>query len=307
MSGPYVLVPASITDAMVSSSTIAEPAAGELLWDSATSYAIGAEVILTSTHRVYTAVVAGIDAVSPDVSPRWTDTRPTQKWAAFDAYITTQSSAVTSMTYVLRPGIFNAIAAYGLEGATLAISIKDAPGGALVYSKDFALIDPPLDYYDYYFGRIRPLPKVLAKDLMPYADPEVTLTVTAGAGVTVKAGMFVIGDLRSIVSIESNGGTQYDAQVKPTTTSLFVSDGFGGIKIVRRTKSTDIDISVLMPQSDADAALAALQDVLDVPAAWIGSDAPGYSGLNAFGLADGSVKYPGPCRASMNISVKGLF
>ena len=110
-----------------------------------------------------------------------------------------------------------------------------------------------------------------------------------------------------IVSVDGTGGTQYDAQAKPTTTSLFINDGYGGTKIIKRTKGTDMDINVVMPQTDADSALSSLQDVLDVPAAWIGSDALGYAGLNVFGIASGSVKYAGPNHATMSLSIKGLY
>lgn len=308
MSGPYVLAPVTVTDAMLTSSTIAEPSATEAVWVAATSYTVGTEVIRIGTHRVYENLIAGVDATAPELAPtRWLDKRPTQRWAVFDGYITTQSSAATSMTYVLRPGLFNAIAAYSLDGATLTLSVKDAPGGTVVFSKSYALAEAPLDYYDYYFGRYKPLTKLLEKGIAAYVDPEVTITVTTGAGVTVKAGMFVFGDLREIVSVAGTGGVQRDARAKPTTTSLFVADGFGGTKIVKRTKATDMDISVFLAQTDADSALLALQDVLDVPAAWIGSDAAGFAGLNVFGLASGDVTYAGLGFARMTVNVKGLI
>ena len=81
MSGPFFLVPVPITDAMITSSTAAEPGAGETAWNAATTYAVDDEAIRTGTHRVYTAVAAGVDATAPEVSqyrttPRWVDTRP---------------------------------------------------------------------------------------------------------------------------------------------------------------------------------------------------------------------------------------
>ena len=68
MSGPFILIPLAVTDAMLTSSTIAEPASGEVAWNPATTYAIGDKVILTSTHRVYQNLVAGVNAMSPDVN-----------------------------------------------------------------------------------------------------------------------------------------------------------------------------------------------------------------------------------------------
>ena len=312
MSGPFVLVPLPVTNATISSSTIAEPAAGETLWNAATNYVVGQEAILTATHRVYTNLVAGINATSPELAtmgstPRWLDTRPTDKWAAFDGQITTQSSIVTPLTFVLLPGMFNALAFYGLEGSTITVSIKDAPGGTVVYTHTGNLQQPTSDYYDYYFGQIRPLTKLLLKNLTPYANPEVTVSITSGVGVTVKAGMIAMGNLRSLISVDGTGGTQYGAKAKPITYSYIGNDIFGNTKVIRRNKATDMDIQVEVPIEDADAALATIQEVLDVPAAFIATDVANYAGLNVFGLASGDVSYAGPNHSVITINVKGFI
>ena len=312
MSGPFVLVPLTVLDAMVSSSTAAEPGAGETAWAAATSYTVGQEAILLSTHRVYTNLIAGVNATSPDLAltgatPRWLNTRPTNKWAAFDGQINTQSAVVTPLTYVLRPGVFNAIALYGLDGASLTVSMKDAVGGTVVYTFTSDLQQPPLDYYDYYFGRIKLLSKLLCKNLTPYADPEVTITLTAATGVTVKAGMIAFGDLRTLVSTDQIGGTQYGATAKPVTYSYIGTDIYGNTKIIKRTATTDLDIRIMVSKDDTDAALETIQEVLDVPAAWIGSDGVGVTGLNVFGLGSGSVSYEGPNHSTISIQVKGFI
>lgn len=312
MSGAAVLVPITITTAMLSSSTIAEPAAGETAWNAATNYTVGQECILTSTHRVYESVLGGVNATSPDATigltpTRWIDKRATQRWAAFDAYVNTQSSIVTPLTYVLRPGLFNSISTYGLDGATLSISIKDAPAGTVFYTKTVELLSDPIDHYDYYFGQIKTLSKVFVKDILPYADPEVTITITAGSGVTVKAGMIAIGDLRQIGDDGTVGGVLKGAKAKPITYSYINTDEFGTTKIIRRSKATDMDLRVFVPTDQADSILATIQDVLDVPAAWIGSDAAGFAGLNVFGLASGDVSYEGIDYSTISIQVKGVI
>ena len=312
MSGPFVLVPLGVVDATISSSTIAEPAAGETAWNAATNYVVGKEAILTATHRVYTNLIAGINATSPELAltgatPRWLDTRPTNKWAAFDGQITTQSSLVTPLTYVLLPGLFNAVALYGLDGSNISVSIKDAPGGSVIYTYTSSLQQPPIDYYDYYFGAIRPMTKVLLSGITPYANPEVTISITSGVGVTVKAGMIAFGNLRSLISVQGTGGTQYGAKAKPITYSYIGTDIYGNTKIIRRSKATDMDIQVTVPIGDADRALASIQEVLDVPAAWIATDIANYSGLNVFGLASGDVSYSGPTHSIITVNVKGFI
>lgn len=309
MSKASVLAPVTITDAMISSSTIAEPAAGETLWNAATNYTQGMRAIRIQTHRIYENIIAGVNAFAPELTvadtlPRWADVGPTNKWAAFDGYVNTPSSIASSLTYVLRPGIFNSCSLYGLIGDACNISVKDAPGGTVVHTSVTDLIVPPIDHYDYYFPTsFKQLSKVFVQDLVPYADPELTITITNGVSVA-KVGMVVIGDLRPLVVEE--GGTQFGAQVKPTTYSYIKTDDFGKTTIRRRGSATDMDIRVDLSQSDSDNALLTLQEVLDVPAAWIGSDASGFAGLNVFGLASGSLSYEAG-HSLMSISVKGTI
>lgn len=313
MTAPYVLVPITITDAMVTSSTAAEPGTGETAWVAATSYVVGQECIRTGTHRVYTNQIAGVNATAPELaltgsSPCWKDTRATNKWAMFDPRSNAQTALVTPLTVVLRPGIFNAIALYGLDGAAFSVSIKDAVGGTVIYTYTSDLQEYPVDHYDYYFGRIKLISKILCSGIVPYADPEVTISITAAAGVTVKDGMVAIGDLRQLLTDPATGGTQFGASAKPTSYSYVITDPVSKLaSVVQRTKSTDLSITVQVPAGDSDSVLATMQDVLDTPVAWIGSDLPNFTGLNTFGLGSGSVIYAGPSYSVITIQVKGLM
>lgn len=308
MSGPFVLVPLAVTTAMLTSSTIAEPASGETVWAAATSYAVGQQVIRVETHRIYENLIAGVNATLPESAPtRWLDVGPTNRWAVFDTLVSTQSTIVTPLTFVLRPGFFNSIALYGLDGATVSVSVKDAPGGTVFYNKTIDLIEPPIDYYDYYFGVIRASIKAIFQGILPQADPELTITVSAGAGITVKAGMIAIGDLRGLMLSDGFGGTLAGAKAKPITYSYISTDAFGNTKIIKRAKATDLDIRAVVPKADTDAALLTIQSVLDIPAVWIASDQPGYDGLSVFGLASGDVTYEGPVYSTITLNIKGLI
>lgn len=303
-----VLVPTPITDAMLSSSSITEPAAGETAWAPAGTYALGDKRIRATTHRIYECVLAhtGRTALPEADAAYWLDISPTQKWAAFDSLTSTQSSIVTPLTFVLRPGFFNAVACYGLDGATLLISLKDAPGGTVVYAQTIDLTAPPLDWYDWGFGRIQPLDKALVQGLTPYPDAELTITITAAASVTVKAGIIAVGDFRELAGDGDWGGTKYGATAEPVTYSYIKRNDDGTTKIVRRHAATDLSVDVVMPREYADAAVAAVQQVLDVPAAWIATDASGYASLNVFGLGSGSMQYNSFYDAVFSIKVKGL-
>ena len=302
------LVPLSITDAMLTSSTIAEPAAGETAWVSAGTYALGDLRIRATTHRVYRCVLAHTGRTAlPEVDlVYWLDVYATQKWSMFDAYASTQSSIATPLTVVLKPGFFNAFAMLGLDGATATITYKDATGGATVYSSVISLTEDPLDWYDYAFGVIKPKTKVTIDDLTPYPDPELTISITATSG-TVKCGMLAIGDMRNLLDSAEFGGTQYGATAEPITYSYIKTDEYGNTVIKKRSTATDMKIRIVLPKANSDFALATVQSLLDVPAVWVASDQSGYAGLTVFGLASGSLSYESFTYDTFSINVKGMI
>lgn len=304
-----VLVPLAMTDAMLTSSTVAEPAAGETSWVSAGTYAVADLRIRTTTHMVYKCVQAHTGrTVLPEAdSAYWLPVYATQKWAMFDAYASTQTTATTTLTVVLRPGITNAIALINVDAATATITLKDAPGGTVVDTRVIDLQDYPLDWYDWAFGVIKSRNKVVIDNLMIYTDPEITVTLSAGVGVPVKCGLLALGDYRNLLDGAEFGGAQYGATASPTTFSYIKTDEYGNTVIKRRGSASDMAIQVVIPKSTSDAAFATLQGVLDVPAIWVASGLAGYGGLTVFGLASGSMNYGNPTHDVLSINVKGML
>ena len=124
-----IIRPIAITDAMVGAGTTV-PEDPTPAWVSGTSYLVGNEVHLPSTHRVYRCGVATSSSTPPNTAiANWTDVRPTNRWAAFDVYTSTKTTGTTSLTFVLSPGYFNALALYGVTADSYSIVVKDAPGG----------------------------------------------------------------------------------------------------------------------------------------------------------------------------------
>lgn len=312
MAGPFAIVPVQLTDAMLVSSTIAEPdtARGEVAWVAGGNYTVGQDVVRPTTHKVYRNVLAGVNATPPEdsltlVPTRWVEQGPSNKWAGFDGSVSTQSVRDTSLSYVLTPGPFNSISFYGLVGASLNVSIKMQPGGAVFFNETIPLVEPVNNYYDYYFSPIKPRAKVFLRGIALQANPEITITITTSAGQLAKMGMASIGVLKSFVTVEESGGTKYGAKVKPTTFSYVKVDEYGGVKIVKRGSATNINIDAFLAQADADSAVLLAQELLDVPAAYIGSDVLGYQGLNAFGLGSFDISYDDSGSANVSISVQG--
>jgi hypothetical protein len=304
---PKVLVPLSIVDATVTSSTVAEPAAGETAWISASTYAVGDRRIRTTTHKIYECIAAhtGITTYPENDPNRWTSIGPTSKWSMFDNTCATQTTCVTPLTVVMAPDFINALNLYGLLGASVEVTLKDAPGGSVVYSETTVLNGHYLDEYDYCFGQDRQITKLVVDGLSPYPSAELTISITSTGGATVGCGMVCVGDLRDLI-LGDWGGAQYGAKSEPVDYSYIKLDDFGNAEIVRRHSALNASFSVVLPQTGADYALACIQETLAVPAAFVGTVADGYEGLNVFGLGSGSLSYDGPNHATLTINVKGL-
>lgn len=308
-----IIDPIAITDAMIGAgTTIAEPSASETAWATGVAYAVGDVRIRTTTHRKYRCAAAHTSAASPvpeNDPTRWVDIGPTDRWAPFDQYTSTAAQATTSLTYVLQPGYFNAVALYGLTGAQYSLTVRDAPDGSVIYSRSGFLADDPAGWYEYLFVP-RPVRNKLVFTGIPIRPAaQLTLTISAAAGQPVGLGMLVPGDFAPLISDAAGwGGTEAGAQAEPVTYSYIKTNDDGTTSIVRRHSATNLRCTVRLPRQHADAALALLQRVLDKPVAWVASNAPGYAGLNVFGLATSApVRYDSFNLASIDLNVKGLI
>lgn len=299
-----IITPITITDAKLTSSTLAEDTTSA--WVSGT-YAVGDYRHVVATHRVYKCAVAGSRTISPELDPtNWVDTRPTNKWAPFDIYTSTAASTVTTMTYVLTPGYFNSIALYGLTGSQYSLTVKDTSGGTTIYSSSGYLYADPLGWYEYLFGTLKSINKLVFTGIPIRPAAEITLTVTAATGEAVGLGMVAVGDYVSLAGEGDWGGALQGASAEPVTYSYIKTNDDGTTSIVRRHAATNLRVTVALPRTEADAVLQAMQNVLDVPVAWIASGASGYAGLSTFGIGSGSMKYDSFGVANFEISVKGL-
>lgn len=304
-----ILIPLEITEAMIGAGTsITEPAADETEWVSGGTYAVDDERIRKTTHKVYVCVQAhsGRTALPEKDGAYWLEKGPTQLFAPFDIYASTAATATGSITYVLTPGYFNSITLYGLVGTTLTVTLKDEEGGAVIFSDDGDLSEPPLGFYEYLFSPLKLITKKIFTDLPIRPAAELTITVTSGEGEPVGIGMINVGDYDSIVG-DSWGGTEFGAKAEPVSYSYIKMNPDGTTKIVRRVSATSMRGVAVLPREDADQALLKIQSVLDVPVSCVATNSTGYDGLNVFGLMSASVSYDSAGHASIDFTVKGLI
>lgn len=297
-----VLVGVDITDSKLTSTTVPEPSSGEVAWNAASSYAVGAQVIRATTHRRYAALVAGSDAGLPENTPlRWFDMGPTNRWACLDGESSTQTVAASPATYVLHPGHHNAFYIGGADVDILDITVKSSPGGPTIYTKTVAMeTSQPGDYYEHFFDPFKPLRDYLASSIEPYLDAEISITLSSGSG-QVKFAVLRVGDLREL------GRTLKGARAKPKSHSRITVDAEGNNKINRGKRAKDMSATALVSLDEANSVLETITDLLDVPSVWICTDLEKYAGLRTYGLGSAELSHDSSTHALLNLSVIGLI
>jgi len=293
---------------IISGTTVSEPAAGETAWVSAGTYIVGDLRIRATTHRVYACVQAhsGRTALPENDAAYWLDKSPTQRFAPFDTYTSTAATSTGSITFVIQPGYFNSLALYGLIGATYSISIKDAPGGSVIYTNSGGLSEDPIGWYEYLFAPLRIIDKLIISGLPIRPAAELTVTISAATGAPVGIGMINVGDFADLLDGADWGGPQYGATSEPVSYSYIKVNTDGTTSIVKRVAATSMRVSVQMPAAQADYALQRVRQVLDVPVSWIVNE-PGFSGLNVFGLGSAVLNYDQFGSAKIDLTVKGFI
>lgn len=301
-----VLAPITITDSMYTASAVAEPdvATGEAVWNAATSYAIGDEVIRTGTHRVYTALAAGIDASLPEATPaRWRDTRPTNKWAAFDLYRSTAIRINGTLTLTLRPGIITGLQFFGLVGDSIQVVIKNATSLVTYYDETTSLslyLSGDLEW-EFWFGTPGQQDSLRITDLYP-DDAQVEITLTA----SVVTGWAQIGIL-AVGSFNDIGLPEKGFKASPVDYSrINVDEATGEVSIVRGLAAKNISGQCVMTTAaEAQAVADVVYRLLGVPCAWVITSEAGYDYLSTFGL--GSADITAGDLTTLSLEVRGII
>ncbi len=302
-----VLQPIPITSAMIAACSVAEPdtTTGEAAWVAATSYAIGNKVTRSTTHRVYTALAAGVDAGLPEVTPlRWFDTGPTNKYAAFDNYRSTVITQAGTLTMTLTPGIITGMAFFGLQGDTLRVVVKNATSLVAYYDTTFSLstyLSGDL-MWEFYFGTARQQDSLWISGLVPQlAQVEITLTVSTVTG-KAAIGIWALGDFVNI------GLPQYGFKAQPVDYSRIAVDAYGNATITKGLNAKNLTGECVMTSTaDAQAAADIVYRVLGTPCVWVMVPDPDYQYLSAFGLGSADITAAGPTNATLSLTVRGLI
>lgn len=277
-------------------------------WASGTTYAKGAYCYSPLTQRIYQSLVDGNVGKDPtDINNRagaivyWLDTGPTNPWAMFDKKVGTQSTASGGLTVVMQPGVFSSLYVAGINNANgISVTVKDAPGGSVIYSYNGSLEgSAPDDYWEWAFDPFEPATDLLLTDVPPYGSGEVTVSLT-GSGI-VGCGALAVGDVKVL------GRTLADAEAEPISYAYIDTDQWGNTDIKDGPTATNLTMSAITEtRAEGLKAQRVVESLLGQPAFWFATDTPDMAGLRTWGLGSGKFSYRSD-RCSISMTVKGLI
>lgn len=273
--------PTIITDALLTSSTIAEPPSGWPAWASGTTYALGAQV--SRNHRRFVSAVASnvghdpFSTATADVG-KWTDQGPTNRWAMFDQGVGSLSTNTATITVVLTPGSIDSLAILDTDAELATVSMTVS--GTTVYSTTQSTNvggAAITDWFLYFFEPIGTKSVLTYLDLPPYPSAVVTVVLTGpNPSGPVSVGSLIVGRQLEI------GSTEVGASVGITDYSRKDTDDFGVTTVVERAWSKRAEARCILDTAQVDAMQRELAKVRAQPVVWILED--GFDSLTIYGF-----------------------
>lgn len=293
--------PTAITDAMLVSCDV--PENDYAVWSSATTYALGQKVIVTTgSHRIYESLQNSNLNHDPATSPTyWLDTGATNRWKMFDAVVGSQTSQATSITVTLAPGIIDSMAFLDVEATNISVTITD-PVEGVVYTESLDMITKTYinDAWAYFFEPIILDDAAVLLGVPPYGSASVSVTITNTGG-TAKIGTLIVGAKKDL------GGTQYDPSIGITDYSKKEVDAFGNYTVLQRSFSKRMSCSLIVDNSAVDNLIRTLAGYRTTPVCWIGDDDGLFSSMIIYGFYKSfEVTIPGPVVSNCSLEIEGL-
>lgn len=291
--------PFAVNDTTLISSNVAET--DYSVWSSATTYALGDYVIMTTgVHKVFKSTAASNLNNNPTTATdKWQFVSYTNRYKMFDTSTTSKTSVAGTISVVVRPGqVTTAVALLSITGASARIRVIDPVAGTVVdQTRSLAGVPQQSGLWYWLFGtRIAPTQFILT-GLPPYPNADIYIDIT---GANASCGTCIIGQELMI-----GLGVQYGARVGIQDYSRNEEDEFGQSIFVVRNYASKASWDVLLEKAEADNAYNALASVRASPSLWIGT--LDYEATAIFGTCKTfDIIYSWPGHAMLSMDLLGL-
>lgn len=306
-----ITVTGSVKLAQLELGSTLSPYINETTWNPATSYTLGQQVVRTTalTHMIYENLIPGVSATLPELLPAtWLEVGPTNRWGVFDDQVGTTSTALNSITYLLKPGRINSIALLEADASLVTMSLV-LPTGEIVQSSSADLNSGVTvgDWYQYFYEPIYQQDSLVVTNLLDtvafnlptIGEATLAITLSKPSG-TVSCGIIVVGlsaDLGSTQNAPSIGIIDYSTKVVDT---------FGNFTITKRKYSKRMTVKLAIPSNTVDATTRVISQYRSTPLVWVGAENL-YTSLIVYGFyRDFDITIDNIIQSTCNIQIEGL-
>lgn len=267
-----VITPLSITDSILTDSSITEPDVGEVVWDVAETVSLGA--IRYKNHILYEALTDAESGNDPsaeiqndiDNPPvKWLEVGRTNRWNMFNLYRNNKSTSSSPLSFELTPMVrVNSLGIFGLVAETVNIVMTVDAVEAYNYTEDLNTRSA-LTYYDYCYEPFTNRPSMAVFDLPPITDAVITVTITSASGVA-SVGSVVIGNYTDI------GQVFYGAESDVLNFSR-IDRAFDGTALLKQRRSIPkVNAEVMAVKAITNKIRSLRTNLNATPAVWAGLD-----------------------------------
>lgn len=256
-----VIPPLTITDARLTSSSVAEPDTGEAVYNPATTYALDDVVIDTTAHRAYQSLIAGNVGQALTDTAKWLDIGPTNRWKMFDLLRNTGTTSPSPLTVNITPGVrVDSLALVGLVADEVTVTMTS--GATVVYSRTIELTTrDTVTWKGYFFGIFRFMPTVALFDLPPYTSAVLTVELSRATG-DVECGGLILGTSVYL------GETLISAESDARNFSTVDYDAFGNSELIVRRSVPKTSQTIIADKAAVNLLRKLRDDLNAVPAFW---------------------------------------
>lgn len=261
----------------------------------------------TGTHTCKTTSTAPIDRLT-GTDPLWIDLGPTNRYAMFDAIISTGTTLTTSggspvLEVVVSPGICNGVAVLDVTGV-VSVKCEMYNGATLVYTETKGVDNTYIsNWYEYFFEPYDVFTDLIFGPLPPYPSATVKLTFTpTTVGAVIKCGAALYGNTVEI------GDVEYGATAGITDYSRKETDEFGITTLVERGFSKHTSYNMQIPNQQLRRVFSTLAALRATPAVWVASDDYKFTPLTAFGYpSDWGINVQYADYSSVSLDIEGML
>jgi len=265
-----VIKPITITDSMLSYSSVTEPGAGETAYNAGTNYGLGAtcSVIATDSHKTYESLIAGNLGNTPADNPdKWEYTGYTNRWRVFDETRNLQTSSASPLVITLEPGeTISAFALIGMDNIeSVTVSMTQDAIEYYTYTEDLVTREV-LDWYDFFYADFVTRPATARFDLPALHDPLITFTFTTSSG-NCEVGRIAIGKHTDIGIFKLDG-----ASMPTINYSVVDRDEFGNAVLTPRVDIPTLKGQLSIEANNLNKVRKVFKDLNGRAAVWVGID-----------------------------------